>query len=387
MRPIRASCRGWPRTPRLRPRQPNCRPASASSVAGSGLRSSCSRCSSSLVGWLAITAPLSQVAAADRAAQHHPARRRRHADRAARRDHRQAGRRRQAARACRQRLSRDRGPALLQPLGHRSARHRARRLAQHDGGRRARGRQHDHPAARQDRLSRVRPHRGAQAARGADRLLARGVAVEGRDPRRAICRTSISATMSTACARRRCIISTAQPERSDDRRRRRCWPGCVKAPSRLAPDRQPEGRARRARRWWSRRWSMPASSTRRPPPACRPARLVASRRKRDCPTAPISPTGCCPRRATGPARSYAERRVKTTLDSRLQRVAERAVRRAGLRQGAGRAGGDAPRRPGRRDGRRQALCRQPVQPRDPGAAPAGIDLQAVRLSRRDARAA
>ena len=49
------------------------------------------------IGWLAVTAPLSQVAPAADAAVDHPDRRRRHADRAARRDHRRAGRRRQAA--------------------------------------------------------------------------------------------------------------------------------------------------------------------------------------------------------------------------------------------------------------------------------------------------
>ena len=49
---------------------------------------------------------------------------------------------------------------------------------------------------------------------------------------------------------------------------------------------------------------------------------------------------------------------------------------------AGRAGRARPRRRGAGDGRRPRLCRFDLQPRDPGRAPAGIGLQAVRLSRR-----
>ena len=52
-------------------------------------------------------------------------------------------------------------------------------------------------------------------------------------------------------------------------------------------------------------------------------------------------------------------------------------------RGAGRAGvARSDHRPGARDGRRLELRGQPVQPRDPGAAPAGLQLQAVRLSDR-----
>ncbi len=46
------------------------------------------------------------------------------------------------------------------------------------------------------------------------------------------------------------------------------------------------------------------------------------------------------------------------------------------------AGRDVARWRGARDGRRSQLRREPVQPRDPGAAPAGLGVQAVRLSRR-----
>ena len=80
--------------------------------------------------------------------------------------------------------------------------------------------------------------------------------------------------------------------------------------------------------------------------------------------------------------------VRTTLDPRLQAMAENAIadilaRYGGeYRVGPGRAGRDGAGRRGTGDGRRPRLRQQPVQPRDPGAAPAGLGVQAVRLSRR-----
>ncbi len=59
--------------------------------------------------------------------------------------------------------------------------------------------------------------------------------------------------------------------------------------------------------------------------------------------------------------------------------------RARRAQGGGQPGGargDVARRRGARHGRRSRLRRKPVQSRDAGAAPAGLGLQAVRLSRR-----
>ena len=80
------------------------------------------------------------------------------------------------------RLRRDRGPPLLSPLGHRPARHRARYGRQHARRRRAPGRQHHHAAACEDQLPLVRPQPEAQGAGSDHRLLARGLADEGRDP-------------------------------------------------------------------------------------------------------------------------------------------------------------------------------------------------------------
>ena len=80
--------------------------------------------------------------------------------------------------------------------------------------------------------------------------------------------------------------------------------------------------------------------------------------------------------------------VVTTLDPRMQAQAEAAIagrhHPRGRKNGGepGRARRDVARRRGPRDGRRPRLQRQPVQSRDPGAAPAGLRVQAVRLSRR-----
>ncbi len=80
--------------------------------------------------------------------------------------------------------------------------------------------------------------------------------------------------------------------------------------------------------------------------------------------------------------------VTTTLDHRLQTAAERALTeeldekggKFGVTQGALVA--LEPNGAIKRAGRRARLCRQPVQPRRLGETPAGLRLQALRLSRR-----
>ncbi len=74
--------------------------------------------------------------------------------------------------------------------------------------------------------------------------------------------------------------------------------------------------------------------------------------------------------------------VWTTLDTSMQAAADRAISRQCPARGARRAGRARPRRRGAGDGRRARLCRFALQSRDPGRAPAGLGLQAVRLSRR-----
>ena len=74
--------------------------------------------------------------------------------------------------------------------------------------------------------------------------------------------------------------------------------------------------------------------------------------------------------------------VWTTLDVRMQSAADRGDQRQCPGGRAGRAGRARPRRRRAGDDRRPRLCRFHLQPRDPGRAPAGIGVQAVRLSGR-----
>ena len=78
--------------------------------------------------------------------------------------------------------------------------------------------------------------------------------------------------------------------------------------------------------------------------------------------------------------------VTTTIDLKMQAEAERALtdelnQKGGeIRRGARRAGGARSHRRDQGDGRRTQLCRQPVQPRGRGQAPARLVVQALRLS-------
>ena len=104
------------------------------------------------------------------------------ADRAPRGDQGSAGQRRRARPADPGRLRRHRGPPLLPPLGDRPARHRPGDDRQCAGRRSAPGRQHDHPAARQDQLPVERPKPQAQGPGSDHLLLARSLADQGRNP-------------------------------------------------------------------------------------------------------------------------------------------------------------------------------------------------------------
>ena len=77
----------------------------------------------------------------------------------------------------------DRGPAFLVSPGHRPARPRTRRHSRCPDGRDARGRQHDHAAARADALSLDRAQRRPQGQGGGHCAAARRAAVEAADPR------------------------------------------------------------------------------------------------------------------------------------------------------------------------------------------------------------
>ena len=117
------------------------------------------------------------------------------------------------------------------------------------------------------------------------------------------------------------------------------------------------------------------------------------RRRCWCPRRPRTATsaGCStwPRpRPSGCADGHApDLVVRLSIDPDLQRTAahivrsEIAARRPPRRRPPGGAGGPGAGRRRPRDGRRRRPPLQPVQPRGPGRAPAGLGLQALRLRR------
>ena len=163
--------------------------------------------------------------------------------------------------------------------------------------------------------------------------------------------------------------------------------GLVKSPSRLAPNRNPEGAEARARSC-SGRWRTRNSS-----PTSRRSATIAH------PSYAVKPVGAG-------TINYVADWVGEVLDDLVGQIdqrhrrrnhhrsetAERGGSRRDRRTGRkkrqvqcqpGRAGGDDARRRGPRHGRRPQLRRQPVQPRGHGEAAARLRVQAVRLSHRD----
>ena len=262
----------------------------------------------------------------------------------------------------RPRRRRDRGPALLRAPRRRPPRHPARGLAQLPRRRHARGRQHDHPAARAPHV----PVAGAHAA--------------AQDPGGACSRSGSSASS------RKEEILVALPEHGLFRRRRlwrRCrgasatsasapkelslaeaamLAGLVRAPSQLAPTRNLGRRARAGRDRPRRPWSRPARSrpSRPRPPAREPVDLRLP---------PETPPGTNyfvdmvageVKRLLGAA--PADLTLRTTLDLDLQRLAEDAsIERASTPRARAKNVGQAalvamaPRRRDPRDGRRARL--------------------------------
>ena len=154
--------------------------------------------------------------------------------------------------------------------------------------------------------------------------------------------------------------------------------GMVKAPSRLAPTRNLALAQKRSRLVLQAMADTGVISQSRAE-ATRSARPVGN--NSSVPTGTYFADWVAPQAAQAFDADYGEVRVPTTLDADLQRIAVRRNRQRPDRRCAGGAGGDAARWPGRGDGRRAQLRQKPVQSRDPGAAPAGQRVQAVRLSR------
>ena len=162
--------------------------------------------------------------------------------------------------------------------------------------------------------------------------------------------------------------------------------GLVKSPSRLAPSRNPDGAERRAQA------------------------VLAAMAEHGFITETMAKTALAqPARAVKPAgagsvnyvadwimdvlddlvgRVEQDLVVETSIDPDLQAAAEKALvdelalKGAEARRRTGRHRRDDAGRRGARDGRRQELRRKPVQPRGRGQAPAGLGVQALRLSHR-----
>ena len=332
--------------------------------------------------WLIVTAPLGRALEPLDDPAMLLLSRRGPADRPARRDQGRAGRGRQARSADAGGVHRHRGPPLLPPLGDRSARDRpgdGRQCARPAGCARAAARS---PSS-WPRPASCRPT--AALKRKAQEVII-AFWLEGWLTKDEILSRYLSSVyfgdgvygLRAAVAplfRPRAGESDAGPVGDAGRH----GPGAVAA----GADQQPRRARRSAAGWCSRRWPTPASSAAAGRARRRSARPVGAAVARSRP-APISPTGSRPARSQAFEADYGEVRVPTTLDADLQRLAVRAVASARDRRCPGGAGGDAARRPGGRDGRRPDYKR-PVQPRHPGAAPAGLGVQAVRLSRRAAR--
>ena len=155
----------------------------------------------------------------------------------------------------------------------------------------------------------------------------------------------------------------------------------VNAPSRLAPTENLAGARDRARLRAAHdgRGRLHHRSAAWLPPARRGS---AAARDDDVPTGTYFADWVMPQATDMSEEGYGERFVRTTLEGDMQRAAVRTIRRAGL----GRA--QAALVAMRLDGRVVAMvggkdyARKPVQPRRPGPPPAGLGVQAVRLSRR-----
>ena len=202
-------------------------------------------------------------------------------DRPARRDQGGAGRSRQAQSADPRGVRRHRRSPLLPPLGDRSAGHRQGHARQPSRRRRAPGRKHDHPAARQDQFPVGRSDHQAQGAGGDHCLLAGSLADQAGNPL-ALSVKRLFRRRGLWAARRRPPLFQARSREPQPRpigHARRHGPGAV-APradpqSRAGAKAQPAGASRhgghrrdqRGPRDWVSAWRGPWGRLRKSRPA------------------------------------------------------------------------------------------------------------------------
>ena len=282
-------------------------------------------------------------------------------------------------------LRRHRGPALLRPFRHRSGRHRPRRLPQHH--RRAASTQGGSTLTQQLAKNLFLTQERTASRKIQEAILA--LWLERKYTKDEILELYLNRVYFGAGAYG--VEAAAQryygkSARAVSLSEAAVLAGLVQAPSRLAPNRNPDAAQRRAEL------------------------VIAAMNELGFITAGMTKTALgAPAEAVRPqgagsvnyAADYvmdvlddfvgtveSDIVVATTIDPALQAAAERAIvdeldaKGAALQRQPGRLRGDAAGRRAEGAGRRPQLRGEPVQPRDGGAAPAGLGLQALRLSRR-----
>ena len=302
-------------------------------------------------------------------------------------------------RSCATRSSRSRTSASTRTPASTCAASAARFVAGRRQGRLAPGRLDDHPAVRQERARGAgQPHGLPEAARGGARLPPDAQVVEGQDPhrvpeldllrqRRLRHRVGRARLLRRRPEPRRLRRRTRRPVRegADRPRRRRCSPASSPTRPRSTRSRTREAATRRrnivlredaragqdhARRVRRRHRS------RRCPRNDRAAARSTRRRRTSRPGSASSSSSSSARAARSRAGCGSARRSTSTCRRPRRRAIDTLA--AEPRRPGRRAGRDRQRdRRGPGAGRRHELPRPPVQPRHPGPAPAGLDLQAV----------
>ena len=334
---------------------------------------------------------LRQPVAADRpargaeaAAQHRHSRRRRRADRQSRRHRRRGGALERIAALSAQGLRRDRGPALLFAFRHRPDRHRPRRLSRRHRARRHGGRLDADPAARQEPVPDPGAHAVAQDPGGDPGSVARAQIFQGPDPRalsqprlfrlRRLRRRSGGAEIFRQERPPGDAVGGRGAGRTDEVADQAC----------AQPQPHRRQRARRAghhrdgRAGPHHRGDGQAGARLARPGRARKGRRLGQLRRRLC-------HGHARRHGRRDRRGHRRHHDARSAHAGGGRArADRRTRRQGrkVRRRAGRAGRARSRRRGQGAGRRPQLRRQPIQPRRRRQAPARLDIQAVRLSRR-----
>ena len=285
----------------------------------------------------------------------------------------------EAARPRGRAVHRDRGPAVLQPLGRRPARRRARRWRNLSTGRRPQG--GSTITQQLAKFTFLTPERTLtrKAREALIALLARGVAEQGRDPR-ALSVERLFRRQRLRPARRLAALLLPQarePELRAGGDARRAAPGALAARA----DQQPRAGARRMR--LVLRAMVDVGYLTSAEAAALPTPRVDVAARDDLPDRHLFRRLGAARGARLTGDGLCEPDGRTTLDSRLQ--APRAARSRAPALGGAQVALVAmrPDGRGRGDDRRHATTRpRPFNRATPGAAPAGLDLQAVRLSRR-----